>query len=220
MASRRRRVTRPLRWPAGRSFVRAHSHEFGSTEFDTRTDVERRFSPLTLDRKLTPVIYAGSDDRTAAAETIFHWLPDRGRPRRVWLDRYRAWHWSRVRAARDLQLLPLDARTPGVEILVDGDASTYPDARDAAAELLREHPAVDGLIWASRQLHDRPSAVEVDVDADGMCLLLLGRAAGRAGGVDRGELTADEPVVPFATPEGVERLDVIGHQLDVTVTRS
>jgi hypothetical protein len=213
-------VSEALVWPTGRSFTRAHSHEFGSTEFDGRTDVDARFSPLYVTDEVTPVMYAGAGDATAAAETVFRRLPDRGRPRRVWLDRYRAWHWSQVHPRRDLLLLPLDAGLPEAGLLVDGDAATYPTARREAARLLRTHQGLDGLIWVSRQLHDRPSTVTLDLGMPAVCLLLVAPMRARTGGVRRDELTSAHPVVPFATPAGLERLDLIADQLDVTVVRT
>ena len=207
-------------WPAGRPFVRAHEHAFGSTEFDPRTTGDRRFSPLTGESGAIPVLYAGTDDRTAAAETIFHRLPGRGRPRRIPLARYRSWQWSLVHPTRDLHLLALDAGLPDATDLVDGDAFTYASSRERAATLLHRSPDADGLLWVSRQLHDRPSTAIADLDSDGRCLLLVTRTTARSGGVARHELTADGPAIPFASTAGLERLDVIGDALGVTITRS
>lgn len=214
-------MTAPLIWPAGSPVVRAHSHAFGSTELDARVDVDARFSPLHLDSATpTAVLYAGTEDATAAAETIFHRLPGGDRPRRVWLNRYRAWHWSRIAPVRDLRLLPIDARTPGADALVDGDAPTYPAAREAAAALLVADPDADGLLWASRQLYDRPSTVTVEPITPHLSLLLVGRTVSRPGGVTRHELAVDDPVVPFASTAGLERLDDIANGLGITIVRS
>lgn len=212
-------VSHPLVWPAGRPFTRAHSHEFGSTEHDDRAGVDFRFSPLYVAGALVPVLYAGSDDLTAAAETIFRNLPDQHR--RVSLDRYRAWQWSQVQAKHDLRLLPLDdTRLLDASVLVDGDATTYPQTRVEAAQLLEEDPALDGLIWRSHQLHDHPSSGALDLNTHEVCLLLVDATPGRTGGARRDELTSEQPVVPFAAPAGVERLDVIADQLDITVVRT
>ncbi|TVR38067.1 MAG: RES domain-containing protein [Nitriliruptor sp.] len=219
MAARRRGVTL-LVWPQGRSFVRAHSHAFGSTEFDRRADPDARFSPLRHAGAGVGVIYGGTDDRVAAAETIFHRLPGQGRPRRVPLDRYRAWQWSEVLARRDLLLLPLDATLPGAGTLVDGNATTYRQARAQASELLRDHPRIDGFVWASHQLADEPSSVTIDIVDTGLCVLLIEDTHDRDGGVSRADLDAAGPSVPFATAEGLERLDAIGDALDVTVVRA
>lgn len=212
-------MTRAVTWPAGRRLVRAHPHLFGSTEFDHRADTDGRFSPLWLDDGLVGVLYAGVDDRTAAAETIFHALPGGDRPRRVWLDRHRAWHWSPVAPVRDLALLAIDRTLEDAGPLVDGGAESYPHTRRRAAALLAAHPEADGLAWCSPQLHERPSGCEVSDDA-AVCLLLVAPTPSRRGGVGRGELAADGPVVPFATAEGVERLDRLAADLEVTVVRS
>lgn len=166
------------------------------------------------------VIYGGTDDRVAAAETIFHRLPVQGRPRRVALDRYRAWQWSEVFARRDLLLLPLDATLPGAGTLVDGDATTYRQARARASALVDDHPWIDGFVWASHQLADEPSSVTIDVTDTGRCVLLIEDTNDRDGGVSRADLDAAGPSQPFATADGLERLDVIGDALDVTVVRA
>lgn len=209
-----------LVWPQGRRFVRAHSQAFGSTEFDRRAGTDARFSPLLHAGAGEGVIYGGTDDRVAAAETIFHRLPGQGRPRRVPLDRYRAWQWSEVLARRDLLLLPLDATVPDAGTMVDGDATTYQQARARASALLRDHPSIDGFVWASHQLPDAPSSVTIDVSDPGLCLLLIEDTHARDGGVSRADLDAAGPSVPFATAEGLERLDIIGDALDVTVVRA
>ena len=200
--------------------MRAHEHTFGSTEFDPRTTGDRRFSPLPVESGILPVLYAGSDDRTAAAETIFHRLPGRGRPGRVPLARYRSWQWSQLHPTRELHLLALDAGLPDATDLVDRDALTYARSRERAAALLHRSPDADGLLWVSRQLHDRPSTAVANLDTDGLCLLLVTTTAGRSGGVARHELTADGPAIPLASTAGLERLDVIGDTLGVTITRS
>jgi len=209
-----------LVWPRGRSFVRAHSHAFGSTEFDRRAGTDARFSPLLHAGAGVGVIYGGTYDRVAAAETIFHRLPGQGRPRRVPLDRYRAWQWSEVLARRDLLLLPLDATSSGAGTMVDGDATTYQQARTRASALLRDHPSIDGFVRASHQLVDEPSSVTIDVSDPGLCLLLIEDTPGRDGGVSRADLDDAGPSAPFATAEGLERLDIIGDALDVTVVRA
>lgn len=213
-------MTNTIAWPAGQPLVRAHPHVFGSTEFDGRDEADCRFSPLHIDGRVVPVLYAGSDDTTAAAETVFRALPNGRRPRRVLLDRYRAWHWAKIAPQRRLALLPVDQTLEGASALVDGDAASYPASREGAATLLGAHSDVDGLVWASRQLHEQPSSERVDSAETRVCVLLVARTAGRAGGVSRGELKAVGPVVPFATAAGAERLDAIAVDLDITVVRS
>ncbi len=117
-------------------------------------------------------------------------------------------------------MLTLDAGLPDAAEFVDGDALSYARSRQRAAELLRRHPDADGLMWVSRQLHDLPSTAVVNLDGDGLCLLLVTPTAGRSKVVARHDLAADGPAIPFATSAGLERLDVIGDALGVTITRS
>jgi hypothetical protein len=197
--------------------VRAHEHTFVSTEFDPRTTGDRRFSPLTGESGVVSVLYAGTDDRTAAAETVFDRLPGGGRPRRVPLARCLSWQWSQVHPTRDLHLLALDAGLPDATDRVDGDALTHARSQQRAAALLRRNPDADGLVWESRQLHDRPSTAIASLDSDGLCLLLLTTTTGRTGGVARYELTADGPAIPFAPPIRRSRAS---REFFATVTRA
>lgn len=61
--------------------------------------------------------------------------------------------------------------------------------------------------WRSRQAPDR------------WALMLFGRLRGRAGGIGAGDLIADSPALPFASAAGLERLDEIADELDITVIR-
>lgn len=49
--------------------------------------------------------------------------------------------------------------------------------------------------------------------------MLFGRLRGRAGGIGAGDLIADSPALPFASAAGLERLDEIADELDITVIR-
>lgn len=205
-----------LEWPAGKSLVRAHLHEFGSTEFDRRPSRSpgSRFAPLG--NPPIGVIYLGSDARTASAETIFHTVAPAGRPRRVPLDRYVAWQWSTIAAPRPLSLVRLDDSMPRAARLVDGDATTYASSRHGAEGLLLAESDADGLVWCSRQLYERPSRRDATT-TDDLCILLLERSDRRAGGVARDELEGIAPSVPFLGETGRELLDEVADDLDVTV---
>jgi hypothetical protein len=210
---------RVIVWPSGRTFTRAHPHLFGSTAFDVRPagSTEARFSPLQLAGRVVPVLYGGVDDRTATAETISHLLPTGGRPRWIRRSDYTTWQWSTVYPTRDLRLLALDATYPAAAALVDGTAPSYHGSRDAAAQLLASHPDIDGLVWPSRQLHDRPSGVTIDLDAMAVSLVLFGPTGGHTGGVQRHELASTDPSVLFLSTEGMRRLMRVGSELDATV---
>jgi hypothetical protein len=217
--ARDRRRVRILDWPAGRTFTRAHPHMFGSTEFDSRPAgvADARFSPLEVAAQLVPALYGGVDDRTASAETIFHLLPAGNRPRRIRRSAYATWQWSTVHPTRDLRLAALDATYQDAAALVDGAAPTYSDTRDGAARLLAAQPDIDGLVWASRQLHDQPSRVTVDLASTDVSLVLFEPTASRAAGVHRDELDSTDPAVLFVSAAGLMRLMRVGTELDVTV---
>lgn len=220
--ARDRRHVRILDWPAGRTFTRAHPHMFGSTEFDSRPagDADTRFSPLEVAGQLVPALYGGVDDRTASAETIFHLLPAGNRPRRIRRSADATWQWSTVHPARDLRLAALDATYQDAAALVDGAAPTYPDTRDGAARLLADQPDIDGLVWASRQMHDQPSTVTVDLASTDVSLVLFAPTTSRTGGVHRHELDSTDPAVLFVSVTGLARLLRVGTELDVTVVVS
>lgn len=210
-------MTRTVVWVAGRPLTRAHSHEFGSTEFDARAHANARFSPLYINGRHVPVMYAGDGDRTAAAETIFRDLPPRPASRRVAADRFLSWQWSQIRPTRDLLLVAVDRTLPDAATMVDEDVTTYHASRAAAGSLLAASPNADGLVWCSHQLHDTPSQDDVDAADVARCVLLVSRPT--SAGVDRAELEADGPSIPFWLPEGMSRLDSIALDLDVTVVR-
>src|SRR5690625_149702 len=96
------------RWPANKPAVRTHSHAFGSTPLDPRTDPNCRVSPLAINNNPTPALYGGTSDRAAAAETIFRRLhPDTAR-KRVFLEQFITWQWSQVACTRTLTLITVE----------------------------------------------------------------------------------------------------------------
>lgn len=202
-------------WAAGRRIWRAHPHPFGSAQLDARAGADARFSTIGRGRTVIPVLYGGENDEAAASETIFHTVDTPGgahRPRQVFLDEYRSWQWSQVVTTRDLRLIRLDG--PGTEALgttraelIEGDRRSYPRTRTWAAALAAAPLDVDGLWWRSRQAPARWAVV------------LFGRLPRRAGGIRTGDLAADGPAVPFSSA-GLDRLDQIADELDITVVRS
>jgi hypothetical protein len=69
-------------------------------------------------------------------------------------------------------------------------------------------PEVDGLWWNSRQ------------DPGRWAVMFFGAHPSFSGGIRAGDLTADAPVLPFAAPAGLQRLDTIALDFDITVVRS
>ena len=63
-------------WGGGLEFHRVHDLAFGSSEFNTSTKGNARFSPITDDAGvLIPTLYAGTTLDCALMETIFHDVP-------------------------------------------------------------------------------------------------------------------------------------------------
>lgn len=194
--------------------MRAHPHLFGSSEFDSRT-TRFRFSPLQLGGQRPAVAYCGEDDATVLSETVFHTVDTPGgsaRPRLVSLSKYTAWQWSPIAFDRDLALIRLD--DPGLAAigiaraeLIESDERSYPDTTQWAQRLLEVEPAADGLLWYSRQAPTK------------LAVLLLESSSGHSGGVSRADVQGAGPSVSFLSPQGLERLDQVADDLDITVIR-
>lgn len=200
---------------AGLRLERAHSHAFGSVQFDTRDSANARFSTLRCDGAVVGVLYSGESRDAAASETIFHTVDGPGkphRPRRVYLTKYQTWQWSTVETARAVRLVRLDGdgltnlNTTRHDI-IEGDRSSYPLTRVWAAQLVTSLPDVDGFWWMSRQAPDERAYT------------LYARTAGRPGGIADGELRGRGPALPFALPAGLDELDRVALGFDITVVR-
>jgi hypothetical protein len=202
-------------WPAGRLISRAHPHDFGSVQFDARSDADSRFSTICHMGAALPVLYGGEDDVAAASETIFHTLDlptSTARPRRVFLVKYLTWQWSTVETRRQLRLVRLD--DDGLahigtsrNDLIEGPLATYSFTRHWAEAIAAAAGRADGMWWYSRQAPDRWAAV------------LFQKVPGRSGGLRPGDLVGHGPSLPFALPAGTERLDEIALRFDTTVVR-
>ena len=202
-------------WPAEWRISRAHSHVFGSTQFDQRRKASARFSPLLIGRSLVPVLYGGEDHHAVASETIFHTVDVAGsaiRPRTVSLDEYSTWHWSRVVSTRPLRLINLadkglSALGVSRKDLIEGGRPSYPTTQSWAAALADGVGEADGLWWYSRQ------------DPARWAMVLFAKTRGRPGGLRARDLRGTGPVLPFATRDGLERLDAIADEFTITVAR-
>lgn len=200
---------------AGLTLERAHPHDFGSTQFDGRGNVNARFSTIRHGGEVIDVLYCGGSRDAAASETIFHTIDGPAgphRPRRVYLAKYETWQWSTVETTAPVRLVRLDddgltnLGTTRAD-LIEGDRSTYPLTRAWAEALLSAFDDVDGFWWMSRQAPHRQA------------FALYARTAGRAGGIAGGELHGRGPALPFALPAGLDELDGIALSFDITVLR-
>ncbi|MGO9874211.1 MAG: RES family NAD+ phosphorylase [Acidimicrobiia bacterium] len=194
---------------------RAHSHDFGSTQFDARPNADSRFSTIWHGGAVVPVAYGGADREAAASETIFHTIEGRGgplRPRRVFVGKYLTWQWSTIEVTRELHLVRLD--DAGLDVLgttrndlITGDRTTYSLTRQWAEALLNALPAVDGFWWMSRQYPFRQA------------FAFYAHVGGRSGGIAPGDLKGRGPALPFALRAGLDELDRIALGFDITVVR-
>ena len=195
--------------------MRVHPHLFGSSEFDRRS-TQFRFSPLQFGGQRPAVAYCGEDDAAVLSETLFHTVDTTGgsgRPRQVYLTKYIAWQWSPIAFERALTLIRID--DPGLASigvtraqLVESDQRSYPSITQWGQRLLAVEPDADGLLWYSRQAPGR------------LAVLLLESGKGRSGGVYRADVHGTGPSVPFLSAQGLERLDQVADDLDITVIRS
>ena len=203
------------RWPAGRFISRAHPHDFGSVQFDTRSGADSRFSTIYHKGAVLPVLYGGEDNVAVASETIFHTvdLPtSTTRPRRVFLLKFLSWQWSTIETRRELRLVRLD--DDGLaqigssrEDLIEGARATYAFTRQRGEAIAAAVGRADGMWWYSRQAPDRWAVV------------LFQKVPGRSGGLRPGDLVGVGPALPFALPMGTEQLDEVALRFDTTVVR-
>lgn len=202
-------------WPAGQVCARAHSHAFGSVQFDQRSDADSRFSTIRVGGRVIPVLYGGEDEAAAASETIFHTV-DHGnsstRPRQVFLSKYLTWQWTKIAITRDTELVRLDDK--GLEAihttratLIEGGRPTYPVTRQWAQAIAEALPHVDGLWWQSRQ------------DRRRWAVMWFGAAHTRSGGLGVHDVAPEGTALPFSDSAGADRLDAIALDFDITVVR-
>jgi hypothetical protein len=92
--------------------------------------------------------------------------------------------------------------------MIEGGRLSYSATREWSLALREALPDGDGLWWHSRQ------------DPGRWAVMLFGAHPSFPGGIRSGDLTADTPVLAFATPAGLQRLDTIALDYDITVVRS
>ena len=202
-------------WSAGTPICRAHPHTFGSAQLDERPNANLRFSTIHYRGRVVPVAYGGQDDHAAASETIFHTVDTPTgaiRPRRVYVAKYFAWQWSTIHPTRDLHLVRLDdvgltALGTTRDDLIETGRPSYPTTQSWAEAIAEALPTIDGMWWYSRQ------------DPTRKAVLVFGKLPRRPGGLQPADLTSNQPALPFALPQGLDRLDQIADDFDIEVTR-
>ena len=128
------------------------------------------------------------------------------------MAKYVTWQWSTIHPTRDLHLVRLDdvglsaLGTTRADLIETGRPS-YPTTQSWAEAIAAALPTTDGMWWYSRQ------------DSTRKAVLVFGKLPRRPGGVRPADLTSNEPALPFALPQGLDRLDQIADDFDVEVTR-
>ena len=144
-------------WGGGLEFHRVHDLAFGSSEFNTSTKGNARFSPITDDAGvLIPTLYAGTTLDCALMETIFHDVPFKAGFKPFSKLKMDGKVHSVVLPTADLRLIDLSTialHKLGVKRtqLIDTTKAHYPTTRRWAQALCTQFTAAQGLRWTSRQ---------------------------------------------------------------------
>lgn len=132
-------------------------------KFNPRKDLNYRFSPIFDGKQLIPTFYCAQTVEAAIFESILRDKPtlkDRVVPHTSFKNQY----VSEIEVKRDLKVISLRGR--GLKRLglmeaelIHGGPNTYEDTRPWAEALYRECKTAKGLIWTSRQLGPKYSAM-------------------------------------------------------------
>jgi hypothetical protein len=144
-------------WGGGLEFHRVHDLAFGSSEFNTSTKGNARFSPITDDAGvLIPTLYAGTTLDCALMETIFHDVPFKAGFKPFSKLKMDGKVHSVLLPTADLRLIDLSTvalHKLGVKRtqLIDTTKAHYTATRRWAQALYTQFPEAQGLRWTSRQ---------------------------------------------------------------------
>lgn len=157
-------------WPAGTLLHVVHDAAYPPESFNPGVDATgvprwpTRFAPIRdAAGQVVPYLYAGSTLECAIFETVFHNVPVDASDKFVDLDDSAHRSHGTLSPTRDLTLVDLSTdglhrlRVPKAELI--GCAPMDYLATAAWAQALHQQcPAIDGLVWMSRQ-RDRDRAV-------------------------------------------------------------
>jgi len=187
-------------WPAEVAFYRVHSHRFGPTAFNPGPLPRSRFA--FFGSPPVPVLYAGSTEQAAVAESLLHDLPTAGG--RLVPAAYENRVMSALTPTRDLRLAQFHSgglRRLGARArnLTDTAAAHY--SRTVRwAEAVHNDTDLDGVVWMSGRWNSSKAVV------------LFGDR------VDPGQLNdVGGYARAFLTPEDFEWLAELCHQVDVEI---
>lgn len=145
-----------VKWKKGRRIERIHDEKYASTQFNTKSAGNSRFSSIAAKGKIIPTLYGGSTFECVAMETVFRDIPYSRGFKSFDKKKLQGKQASIIIPTRDLQLINL-ANTALRKLvitrnqLIDNDAADYANTRPWAVALHEQFPLVDGLVWVSRQ---------------------------------------------------------------------
>lgn len=154
--------------PAGRVLYRCHAMSWPGNSFNpgrelSSNDYGARFSPFKDMRgQLVPSLYAANSMAGALAETLFHDLIGGERRGFLSIRPWIKWGMSQLVLRRELTLVTLktaDLYRMGLskQLFLLSDRPIYPQTQRWARAIHHQNPAIDGMVWKSRQ-HDDSSA--------------------------------------------------------------
>jgi RES domain len=146
---------------AGTRLWRVHDAVRAGNVFNPCKGSRGRFSPLRDARgACIPTLYAGATREAAMFETVFRDLPPLPLPRRVFASALGGRAMSELRTRRALRLAPMFNQNLAIvgqsrQTLIECHGSRcYVETCAWAEAIHRDLPALDGLVWTSRQQDD------------------------------------------------------------------
>jgi hypothetical protein len=168
-------------WPAGQAIHVLHDAAYEPHGFNPGVDAAghlrnpTRFAPIRdAAGRVVPYLYGGSSRDCAIFETVFHNVPIEAPDKFVDLADHAHRAHGELQPRRDLHLVSLTTdglhrlKVPKAE-LIGSAPIDYPDTARWAEALHHQFPAVDGLLWMSRQ-RDRDQALVLFGDRAGAAL--------------------------------------------------
>jgi hypothetical protein len=154
-------------WARGEPMIRVYDHNFLPNGFNPGRGAavaKGRFHFFEDKGGVVPVLYASNMEDGAISETIFHDVPVRGNPRSIHESRLESASVVTLRPERDLKLVELHGFGLRRLQLHPGDLTStesveYPQTVEWAKKLHHSFPAIDGLVWMSKQCNTAKALV-------------------------------------------------------------
>lgn len=136
---------------------RVHSDEYEGDQFNPGSKGNARFSPIrNTQGDLIPTIYGADTFDAALMESVFHDVPHVPGFKQFDKRKLEGQEHSRVQVTQDLKLAALTSKPlrklgPTRKQLIDTEKDQYPQTREWAEAIHKQHPDIQGLYWTSRQ---------------------------------------------------------------------